>query len=303
MKNAVKWIGGLLISLVGITVLAGLVVYFASERRINRVYKITVEPIAIPTDAVSIEEGRRQTAIRGCGASDCHGHDFGGGVLLDDPMIGHVYGPNLTSGEGSATAGYSTKDWVRSVRHGVDPDGRPLLIMPSSSFTNLSDEDVGRIIAYIQSVPPVEHLQMESRLGPVGYVLHLTDQAPLPVLSAEVIDHSVTPPKRVVPEVSTEFGRYMIAGCMDCHRENLSGGPIPGSLPGEPPAANLTPAGNLAHWTYEGFANTLRTGVTPDGKVLDPSVMPWTIALEMTDTELEAMWLYLTSLPPVTTAP
>lgn len=65
-------------------------------------------------------------------------------------------------------------------------------------------------------------------------------------------------------------------------------------------AANLTPAGNLGHWTYEGFATALRTGITPDGKVLDPAVMPWPMALEMTDTELEALWLYIRSLPPVT---
>lgn len=301
MKKVFKWIGGLLVGLIGILVLAGLLGYIVSERRLNRDYDIAVEPITIPTDEASVEEGRRQTTIRGCAASDCHGSDFGGGILLDDPLIGHIYGPNLTSGEGSATAGYSTEDWVRSIRHGVDPDGRALIIMPSSNFTNLSDEDLGRIIAYIQSAPPVDHTQMESRLGPVGYLLLLSDQAPLPILSAEVIDHNVMPPKRVVPEVSADFGEYMITVCMDCHRKDLSGGPIPGSLPGEPPAANLTPGGNLAHWTYEGFANTLRTGVTPDGKVLDPSVMPWTVALEMTDTELEAMWVYLNSLPPVTT--
>ncbi len=92
----------------------------------------------------------------------------------------------------------------------------------------------------------------------------------------------------------------MITVCMDCHRQNLAGGPIPGSLPGEPPAANLTSDGNLGHWTYEGFANALRTGVTPDGKVLDPSVMPWNNIRQMTDTELEAMWVYLQSLPPAT---
>lgn len=302
MKRALKWIGILLAGLVGAIVLTSLVGYMLSNRRLNKHYDIAVEPITIPSDAASMEEGRRLTVIRGCGASDCHASDFSGGVLLDDPMIGHVFPPNLTSGEGSATAGYSIEDWVRSVRHGVDPEGKALLIMPSSSYAALSDEDLGRIIAYIQSRPPVDHIQPKSSLGPIGRLLHLTDQAPLPILSAEVIDHSAEAPEQVTPEVSADFGKYMISVCTDCHRKNLAGGPIPGSLPGEPPAANLTPGGNLSHWTYEGFATALRTGVTPDAKVLDPAVMPWPIALEMTDVELEALWLYLKSLPPVVAA-
>lgn len=302
MRKALKWTGIVLAGLFGVILLVALVGYSVSNRRLNKRYDIGVEPIPIPGDMASLEEGRRLTVIRGCGASDCHAADFSGGVLLDDPWIGYVYPPNLTSGEGSATAGYSIEDWVRSVRHGVDPEGKALLIMPSSSFAGLSDEDLGRIIAYIQSRPPVDHVQPESRLGPIGRLLHLTDQAPLPVLSAEVIDHRAEAPEQVTPAVSVDFGKYMIAVCTDCHRNDLSGGPIPGALPGEPPAANLTSAGNLGHWTYEGFSNALRTGVTPDGKVLDPAVMPWPMALEMTDVELEALWLYLQSVAPTSLA-
>lgn len=47
----------------------------------------------------------------------------------------------------------------------------------------------------------------------------------------------------------------------------------------------------------EAFINTLRTGTTPEGKVLDQQVMPWPIAHRMSDDELAAIWLYLSSLP------
>lgn len=297
MKRVLKWTGIVLVGLIGVIVLAALVGYFVSNRRLNKRYDIAVEPIPIPSDAAALEEGRRLTVIRGCGAGDCHGSDFAGRVLLDDPLLGQVYAANLTPGEGSATADYSVEDWVRSVRHGVDPDGKALLIMPSSKFAGLSDEELGWIIAYIQSQPPTDHIQPESRLAPLGRVLLLTDQAPLPLLSAEVIDHNATAPKSVTPEVSADFGQYMVGVCQDCHTQDLTGGPIPGAAPGSPPAANLTPGGNLANWTYEQFATTMRTGLTPENKVLDPLIMPWPIALEMTDTELEAIWLYLSSLP------
>lgn len=302
MKRVLKWTGIVLAGLIGVVLLVALAGYFVSNRRLNRRYDFAVEPIPIPSDATSLEEGRRLTVIRGCGAGDCHASDFSGGVLLDDPMIGHVYPPNLTSGAGSATTGYSIEDWVRSVRHGVDREGKALLIMPSSKFAGLSDEELGRIVAYIQSLPPIDHSQPESQLGPLGRVLLLTDKAPLPILSAEVIDHRVTAPKSVTPEVSADFGKYMVGVCQDCHGQDLAGGPIPGAAPGSPPAANLTPAGNLGNWTYEQFATTMRTGLTPENHVLDPSIMPWPVTLEMTDVELEAIWLYLKSLPPSVTA-
>ncbi|MCA9867284.1 MAG: cytochrome C [Anaerolineae bacterium] len=298
MKKVLKWTGIVLAGLIGVIVLVALAGYFVSNRRLNMRYDIAVEPVSIPSDAASLAEGRRLTVIRGCGAGDCHASDFSGGVLLDDPLIGHIYPPNLTLGAGSATAGYSIGDWVRSVRHGVDPEGRALLLMPSSKFAGLSDEELGWIVAYIQSLPPIDHIQPESRLGPLGRVLLLTDQAPLPILSAEVIDHNATAPKTVTPEVSADFGKYLVGVCQDCHGQDLAGGPIPGEAPGSPPAANLTPGGNLGNWTYEQFATTMRTGLTPENKVLDPLVMPWPVALEMTDVELEAIWLYLSSLPP-----
>ena len=49
----------------------------------------------------------------------------------------------------------------------------------------------------------------------------------------------------------------------------------------------------------EDFINTMRTGVTPEKKVLDPQYMPWPITNLMSDDELSALWLYLESLPPV----
>jgi hypothetical protein len=86
---------------------------------------------------------------------------------------------------------------------------------------------------------------------------------------------------------------------MGCHGTDFSGGAVPGSPPDAPQAANLTPAGDLGNWTQAEFINTMHTGLTPEGKTLDPSVMPWPISNAMTDVELEALWMYLSSLEPV----
>ncbi len=105
-----------------------------------------------------------------------------------------------------------------------------------------------------------------------------------------------------MPEASAAYGAYLVTSCTGCHGPGLAGQAIPGQSADYPHSANLTPSGDLGHWTFDDFATTLRTGQTPEGKVLNPSVMPWPIATHMTDVELEALWLYLQSLPPAAIA-
>lgn len=298
MKRVLKWIGILLAAVVGVIVLIALAGYFVSERRINKTYTIADEALTLPTDASSLAEGQRLATMRGC--SDCHAPDFGGKVFIDDPMLGSISTANLTGGEGSATVNYTVADWERAIRHGIRPDGRGLLIMPSYEYAGLSDEQVAQMIAYLRTVPPVNHAPAEPRLQPLARALFLAGQ--LPLLPAEMVDQGAAHVASVPAEASVEYGAYLSTTCTGCHHPNLAGGPTPGSAPGDPPAANLTPAGYLVNWTLDDFKNTLRNGVTPEGKVLDPAVMPWPIAARMTDVELEALWLYLQSLPPATTA-
>lgn len=296
MKRVLKWIGILLAAVVGVIVLIALAGYFVSERRINETYTIAEEALTLPTDAASLAEGQRLVTMRGC--SDCHAPDFGGKVFIDDPMLGSISTANLTGGEGSATANYTVADWERTIRHGIRPDGRGLLIMPSYEYAGLSDEQVAQMIAYLRTVSPVDRAPAEPRLQPLARALFLAGQ--LPLLPAEMVDQDAAHVASVPAEASVEYGAYLSTTCTGCHHPNLAGGPTPGSAPGDPPAANLTPAGHLVNWTLDDFKNTLRNGVTPEGKVLDPAIMPWPIAAQMTDLELEALWLYLNSLPAAT---
>jgi mono/diheme cytochrome c family protein len=295
MKRVLKWMGILLAGLIGVMVLVVLAGYAASERRLNRVYDVAVAPLAVPTDAASLEEGRRLTVVRGC--VDCHSPDFGGQALLEDPVIGSIYAANLTAGQGSATAGWSGEDWARAIRNGVAPDGRALLMMPSGEYAGLSDEEVGRVVAFLRTTPPVDRALPSSSAGPMARALLVTNQSP-PLLAAEQIDHDSAPPHSVVAEASVAYGAYQATTCTGCHGKDLGGGPVPFSPPDRPQAANLTPSGDLGGWTLDGFKTTLRTGVTPEGRQLDPRDMPWPLTSEMTDVELEALWLYFRSLPP-----
>lgn len=240
---------------------------------------------------VDLAEGQRQAKIRGC--LDCHGADLGGQVLALTPVAAFIP-PNLSSGQGSVTAGYTDADWQRAIRHGVGPGGRPLILMPSDDNTRMSEADFASLLAYLRSVPAVDRTLEPTALTLLGKILLGAGQ--LPLLTVERIDHSGKP-LAVAVAATVEYGGYVARICSGCHGGNFAGGPIPGMPPHAPLAANLTPAGAIKDWTLAQFAAAVRTGVRPDGRKLEPRFMPWTAFSAMTDTEIEALHLYFQSLP------
>lgn len=292
MKKIAKWIGILLGLLVGILVLAIAAVFLITNSRINKTYHIPLEKIAVPAGAEAIGNGEHVATIRAC--NGCHGPNLGGDTLIEDPAIGSFYPANLTTGRGGVLSHYSDAQIARAVRHGVGYDNKPLLFMPAHEFNVLSDEDMGAIIAYIRAQPPVDNELPESKPGPLARVLYLTGEFPL--LPVELIDHGSPRPPAPEPGVTVAYGEYLAVICQGCHRPDFAGGPIPGAPPDLPPALNLTPGGELARWTEADFITTIRTGITPSGRALDP-LMPAQQFAKMTDDELKAVWLFLQSLP------
>ncbi|MDB5841920.1 MAG: cytochrome c [Herminiimonas sp.] len=148
-----------------------------------------------------------------------------------------VAGPNISPGTGNVVASYSNADWVRTIRHGVNPKGRPLMIMPSEDYNRFTDADLAALITYVKSLSPVSGS---------GRVMEL----PMPVRAmygfgvikdaAAKIDHTLPPQPPVPDGITTAHGACVANMCLGCHGARLSGGKIPGSPPHWPPAANLT---------------------------------------------------------------
>jgi mono/diheme cytochrome c family protein len=278
----------------GLVVVTAAVVYGVSEYRMNRSYDVSLAAVAIHADEETVARGRHIAVIRGC--VDCHGDDLAGKLFLDGQPVARLYSTNLTAGAGGIGSSYSVEDWVRAIRHGVGPDRKPLLFMPSHEFYPLSDTDMGALVAYLQSLSPVDNRMPASSVGPLGRVLFLAGQVPL--LPAELIDHRAERPAPPQPGVTVAYGEYLSTGCVGCHGNEYSGGRIPGAPPSFPAAANLTPhETGLGSWTEEDFFRALREGRRPDGTEIDP-FMPWQLTREMSDDEIRAMWLYMKSLTP-----
>src|SRR6185295_1565123 len=109
----------------------------------------------------------------------CHGPTLGGKVFVDDPALGRVIAPNLTRGRGGVGATFSDADFVRAIRHGVDPSGRQLLIMPSDDYNEFSDADLGAIVAYVRSLPAINTTLPPSEVHALGLILFALGQLPL----------------------------------------------------------------------------------------------------------------------------
>ena len=294
MKKALKLVGYVLATVVALVALALISVYLLSNRKLNKSYPVSVQPVVIPTGSEALGRGQLIAATRGC--ADCHGADLAGATIIDNPAMGRLSGPNLTRGRGGLPASFTDIDLVRSIRHGVAPDGRGLFLMPSSDFSEFTDQDMGDLIAYIDSLAPVDRASVPLTIGPVARGLLVAGKIKL---SAELIDHAGVRPATVQPGVTVAYGHYLAAGCTGCHGPNLSGGKIDIGPPDWPPAQNLTPAGDLAKWSEADFIMSLRKRTRPDGSPLN-EVMPAAFGL-MNDTELKAIWAYLRTLPPAPT--
>ena len=72
--------------------------------------------------------------------------------MFDQPMIGRVVAPNLTA----AVRKYSDAELAVIIRNGVRPGGRSLVVMPAEAYVLLTDDDLGRIIAFLRSLPTVD---------------------------------------------------------------------------------------------------------------------------------------------------
>ncbi|NRF67442.1 c-type cytochrome [Aquincola sp. S2] len=293
-----RWIKITLGALASLLAAGAATVGFAHHRSQTlqaRIVDVPRQAIALADDAATLNRGRYLYLSRGC--ADCHGANAGGRVFVDDAGSGlKLAGPNISPGADSPAARYRGEDWERALRHGVKPDGRPLMVMPSQDFARWTDADVAAVASYLRSVPAVQ--------GGAALL-----QLPLPVRvlyglgvipdAAARIDHRLPPAQPVAEGVTVAHGQYVAQSCIGCHGPGLSGGSITGGPPDWPAAANLTPGSGSAMLRYasaEQFRAMMRSGKRPDGSAISP-VMPFEALAQMSDVDLDATFVYLKSVP------
>jgi mono/diheme cytochrome c family protein len=268
------------------------------ERKMARNIALQVRPLDVVPDVARVDHGRYLYNTRGC--AECHGVDGAGKTVVSDAGM-LVVAPNITAGPNGVTAQYRPVDWVRTVRHGVKPNGHPVMVMPSDDYSRLSDEDMAALVAYLQQMRPVSGVKA-------------VIDVPVPVKAlyafgaikdaSEKIDHTYVPPPVVPAAITPAYGAYVAATCTGCHGADLAGGRIPGAPPAWPPAARLAPGKRSAMHRYptpDAFMAMLRTGHRPDGTAIS-RVMPFGSFKQMNETDMRALYAYLKSVPATTLA-
>jgi mono/diheme cytochrome c family protein len=297
IQKILRWMGILLAVIAGLLLVAAVFVYFRSESSLDKTYNtphVPDIPIPLGDEAAIQRGGYLVTVVTAC--TTCHGEGFGGDLFIDDPALGVIDAPNLTTGQNGLGSVRSDKDFIRVLRYGVKPDGTSVRIMPADDYTHLSDPDMAAIIAYIRSLPPVDSDVPRFEIRPLGRTLLALGQLDIMIAARIDFANAGSPPQ--TPGVTLEYGEYLahISGCISCHGPGLSGGPIPGAPPNWPQPTNLTPGGELVGWSEADFIQTIRTGINPGGHQLIDE-MPWKSYRQMTDLDLKALWLFVSSVP------
>ena len=257
----------------------------------NRLYYPPDDRVAIPADRESIARGQHLVvAVAVC--TICHGGNLGGKLAFQDEFLGRGYTSNLTGGRGGVTRTYTDADWIRSIRYGVRPDGHGIPFMPSDYFNKISDADLGAVIAYLKSLPPIDNERTRVEINlPARLLIDVGAFGDL-VRAAKINFHA---PRSMPPDNPGEY-LVTVGGCTFCHGPGLVGGQ--GPEPGAPAGTDLTPSGPLSGRSFSEFRSTMRNGVDPEGHAIDPKYMPWLAYRHMTDAELHAIWHYLQARRP-----
>ncbi len=265
--------------------------------------------LALPAHAETPVE-RGEYLVRGpAGCGNCHtplgpdgfveAQELAGRLVEDNPAF-TAYAPNITPG--GAVGGWSDADLARAIREGIRPDGSTIgPPMPFTMYRGLGDEDLAAMVAFLRTLPAVQNETPAS-----------TYRIPLPPSYGPPIE-SVTPPPRAA---TAEYGGYLagpVAHCMECHTPMGPQGPLLETDLGRggfefhgtwgiSVAANITPSQDgIAGYSDDEIKAMLTRGVRPNGSPMLPP-MPYPFLAKATPGDLEAIVLYLRSLPPLDSA-
>jgi mono/diheme cytochrome c family protein len=280
MRRWLRWTGMALAALGGLVVVAAIAIFIRSEAALSRSYEVPAVSVQVPRDADSIAAGRRLATVYGC-MDGCHGRNGEGGLFFDEPLVARLTAPDL----GAAAQRYSDAQLVNIIRNGVRPDGTSVFVMPSEAFVHLTDDDVGRIVAFVRTLSPQGGPGASVQLGPIGRVGVASGKFRT---AAELIrDGAVPPPARTESDTR---GRYLARTvCGECHGQDLKGISTPDFV-----APDL---GVTAAYRREDFFRLMRTGTALGNRELGlMRVRAQRNLSHMTDEEINALYSYLHGL-------
>lgn len=280
MKKVLKWLGFVVAGVAALVLIAVAYVYFASERVMHRRYVAADDrPLVVPSDVVSVADGQRIALLAGC--VQCHGEKLTGGLVDDIPNLIRLVAPNISV----RLPDYSDAQLATMLRKGVKPDSSSVLFMPSEMYRHMDDQDLGKLIAYLRTVPATpEGVQEKTEVRIIGRALLAAGQ----VKPAALAIQTLPPPANTFDGADpVSHGRYLTMNfCSECHGQNLEGfAPI-----------NAPPLAVAKGYSSEAFAKLMHDGVPLGDRAL--RIMGPTSQArfsQFTPEEVAAVYAYLQS--------
>lgn len=284
-----------------------------SFRAVRAGIAIALAIAAMATTASLADIERGEAVFNAAGCAGCHtdvrndGQLLAGGRALET-KFGTFFSPNITASD-AGIGNWSDEDFIRAVREGVSPDGRPYYpAFPFTSYSAATAEDLLDLKAYIFSLPTSaaanrdHELKFPFGIRPLMYGWRLLNFSPT----------EFTPDPQQTDQINR--GAYLVQAlshCAECHTpRNLLGamdtkmwmaGTVDGPDSDKVPNITPDPGTGIGQWSSGDLVTLLKTGLTPEfdsvgasmGEVVDKSTS------RMTDDDLEAIVAYLLSLPPI----
>lgn len=260
-------------------------------------------------DAEAVARGRYLYEAAGCGG--CHASVQNavpsGGLGLDTPF-GTFYVPNITPDKEHGIGSWSEADFGNALRRGIGVKGEYLFpVFPYTSFTNMTDRDIGDLYAYLMSVPPApdpnKPHQAKAFFGwrPLLFFWRMLFFSPGPLKTDSA-----------KPE-EWNRGNYLVhavAHCEECHTPRnflgavKSSGSFSGNIggPDGQNAPNITSdvATGIGSWSLEDIQRLLRTGLTPESDQVGSGMKAVVRGTsKLTDADRHAIATYLRTVPPI----
>jgi mono/diheme cytochrome c family protein len=290
MKKLFRTLGIVLASIIGVLVITVVIIFFLGSKKIAASPAVAHDFTAPAPDSVMVAKGEQlASAVSRC--TGCHGQGLKGSIVGEESAFGLFVASNLTSGKGGVGGSFSDADWEKAIRHGIEGDGRVLIGMPAEFFSQYSKEDFSALLSYVKQLPPVDNELPKTKPGLIAKIFIGAGLYTPPSL---VVDPAMAHAESAPTDSPIEFGKYLtnLAACGECHGAALKGP----EYEGPPPGPDLSKTGNLSSWSEADFFRALRTGSTPDGRILDPNMMPWPRFTRMSDAQVSATWAYLGSI-------
>lgn len=315
MKKFLKIAGIVLLSIIGLILLASLTIHLGGLPKVKVEMPESMASLKVDVTPERVERG---AAIASMLCKNCHMDSktgkFSGKQLIDLPKeFGTVYSANITHDKEVGIGQWTDGQLAYFFRTGVNKDG--VYIPPyMPKFPLMSDEDIYSIIAFLRS--DREELQPEKREPPKNipnFLVKLLCKVafkPHPLPSGPIVKPDTTD--------QVALGKYYalgMLGCYQCHsadfktNNDLEPEKSVGFFGGGNPLLNLEgeiiPSRNITFdeetgigkkYTKEQFIEAVKYGRTPDGTTLRYPMEPHTA---LTDAEAGAIYEYLKTVPKI----